>query len=136
MGMSSAGSCRAVRRSPSARRRALPWWSKRSPDGIVVVGAHWGATALPGKPVAPQCAPTSHLRVWDNPVFAPDEPAMTPKNILHDAHRSLGAKKVVFGGWDMPLNYGQPIAVHHKGGHHADTLQGYNLKRRDITEAK
>src|SRR3546814_14307351 len=82
---------------------------------MVVVGAHWGATALPGKPVAPQCAPTSRARVWDNPVFAPDEPAMTQKTILNDAHRALGAKMVDFGGWDMPLNYGSKIEEHHQG---------------------
>src|SRR3546814_17372005 len=64
-------------------------------------------------PVALQCAPTSRARVWDNPVFAPDEPAMTQKTILNDAHRALGAKLVDFGGWDMPLNYGSQTEAHH-----------------------
>jgi aminomethyltransferase len=54
------------------------------------------------------------VRLWDNPCFAPDEPAMTQKTILNDAHRALGAKMVDFGGWDMPLNYGSQIEEHHQ----------------------
>jgi aminomethyltransferase len=46
--------------------------------------------------------------------FAPDEPDMTQKTILNDAHRALGAKMVDFGGWDMPLNYGSQIEEHHQ----------------------
>ncbi|MFZ1392522.1 MAG: glycine cleavage system aminomethyltransferase GcvT, partial [Dokdonella sp.] len=38
---------------------------------------------------------------------------MTRKTILNEAHRTLGAKMVDFGGWDMPLNYGSQIEEHH-----------------------
>ncbi len=38
---------------------------------------------------------------------------MTRKTILNESHRSLGAKMVDFGGWDMPLNYGSQIDEHH-----------------------
>ncbi len=38
---------------------------------------------------------------------------MTQQTILNAAHRSLGAKMVDFGGWDMPLNYGSQIEEHH-----------------------
>ena len=37
---------------------------------------------------------------------------MTRKTILNESHRSLGAKMVDFGGWDMPLNYGSQIDEH------------------------
>ena len=33
---------------------------------------------------------------------------------LYDAHVSLGAKLVDFGGWDMPLHYGSQIEEHHQ----------------------
>jgi aminomethyltransferase len=33
---------------------------------------------------------------------------------LNAAHRSMGAKMVDFGGWDMPVNYGSQIEEHHK----------------------
>jgi aminomethyltransferase len=32
---------------------------------------------------------------------------------LNSAHRSIGAKMVDFGGWDMPVNYGSQIEEHH-----------------------
>jgi len=38
---------------------------------------------------------------------------MTRKTILNDTHRSLGAKMVDFGGWDMPLHYGSQVDEHH-----------------------
>jgi aminomethyltransferase len=38
---------------------------------------------------------------------------MTQKTILNDTHRSLGAKMVDFGGWDMPLHYGSQVEEHH-----------------------
>jgi len=38
---------------------------------------------------------------------------MTQKTVLNDAHRTLGARMVDFGGWDMPLNYGSQIEEHH-----------------------
>ena len=39
---------------------------------------------------------------------------MTPKTVLNDAHRALGAKMVDFGGWDMPISYGSQIDEHHQ----------------------
>ena len=38
---------------------------------------------------------------------------MTQKTILNDTHRTLGAKMVDFGGWDMPLHYGSQVEEHH-----------------------
>ena len=38
---------------------------------------------------------------------------MTKKTVLNSAHRSMGAKMVDFGGWDMPVNYGSQIEEHH-----------------------
>ena len=38
---------------------------------------------------------------------------MTRKTILNDTHRTLGAKMVDFGGWDMPIHYGSQIDEHH-----------------------
>ena len=38
---------------------------------------------------------------------------MTKKTILNATHRTLGAKMVDFGGWDMPLSYGSQIEEHH-----------------------
>ena len=38
---------------------------------------------------------------------------MTLKTLLNDTHRSLGAKMVDFGGWDMPIHYGSQIDEHH-----------------------
>ncbi|KAB8192912.1 glycine cleavage system aminomethyltransferase GcvT [Lysobacter maris] len=39
---------------------------------------------------------------------------MTQKTVLNDTHRSLGAKMVDFGGWDMPIHYGSQIEEHHQ----------------------
>jgi aminomethyltransferase len=39
---------------------------------------------------------------------------MTQKTILNDTHRTLGAKMVDFGGWDMPIHYGSQIDEHHQ----------------------
>ena len=33
---------------------------------------------------------------------------------LNAAHRTMGAKMVDFGGWDMPVNYGSQINEHHQ----------------------
>ncbi len=33
---------------------------------------------------------------------------------LNAAHRTMGAKMVDFGGWDMPVNYGSQIDEHHQ----------------------
>ena len=38
---------------------------------------------------------------------------MTLKTRLNETHRSLGAKMVDFGGWDMPIHYGSQIDEHH-----------------------
>jgi len=39
---------------------------------------------------------------------------MTQQTVLNATHRSLGARMVDFGGWDMPLNYGSQIEEHHQ----------------------
>ncbi|MDO8811502.1 MAG: glycine cleavage system aminomethyltransferase GcvT [Gallionella sp.] len=33
---------------------------------------------------------------------------------LNETHRTMGAKMVDFGGWDMPVNYGSQIDEHHQ----------------------
>jgi len=38
---------------------------------------------------------------------------MLRKTVLNAAHRTLGARMVDFGGWDMPVNYGSQIKEHH-----------------------
>ena len=38
---------------------------------------------------------------------------MLKKTVLNAAHRSLNARMVDFGGWDMPVNYGSQIEEHH-----------------------
>ena len=38
---------------------------------------------------------------------------MLKKTVLNSAHRTLGARMVDFGGWDMPVNYGSQIEEHH-----------------------
>lgn len=38
---------------------------------------------------------------------------MARRTALFDLHRSLGARMVDFGGWDMPLQYGSQLAEHH-----------------------
>ncbi|WP_313321320.1 glycine cleavage system aminomethyltransferase GcvT [Stenotrophomonas sp.] len=38
---------------------------------------------------------------------------MTLQTKLNETHRSLGAKMVDFGGWDMPIHYGSQIDEHH-----------------------
>ena len=39
---------------------------------------------------------------------------MLKKTVLNATHRSLGARMVDFGGWDMPVNYGSQIEEHHQ----------------------
>ena len=39
---------------------------------------------------------------------------MTQQTVLNATHRSLGARMVDFGGWDMPINYGSQIEEHHQ----------------------
>lgn len=38
---------------------------------------------------------------------------MLKKTVLNNAHRSMHARMVDFGGWDMPVNYGSQIEEHH-----------------------
>ena len=38
---------------------------------------------------------------------------MSKQTVLNALHRSLGAKMVDFGGWDMPIQYSAQIAEHH-----------------------
>ncbi len=38
---------------------------------------------------------------------------MLKTTALNAAHRTLGARMVDFGGWDMPLHYGSQIEEHH-----------------------
>ena len=38
---------------------------------------------------------------------------MSKQTVLNALHRSLGAKMVDFGGWDMPIQYTSQIAEHH-----------------------
>jgi aminomethyltransferase len=38
---------------------------------------------------------------------------MLKKTVLNSAHRTLNARMVDFGGWDMPVNYGSKIEEHH-----------------------
>jgi len=51
--------------------------------------------------------------IWDNAAPLLRGTAMTLKTLLNDTHRSLGAKMVDFGGWDMPIHYGSQIDEHH-----------------------
>ncbi len=44
---------------------------------------------------------------------------MTQQTVLNATHRSLGARMVDFGGWDMPINYGSQIEEHHQVRHDA-----------------
>jgi aminomethyltransferase len=39
---------------------------------------------------------------------------MTKHTVLNATHRTLGARMVDFGGWDMPLHYGSQIEEHHQ----------------------
>ena len=39
---------------------------------------------------------------------------MTQTTPLNALHRTLGARMVDFGGWDMPINYGSQIDEHHQ----------------------
>jgi aminomethyltransferase len=38
---------------------------------------------------------------------------MLKKTVLNAAHRTMSARMVDFGGWDMPVNYGSQIEEHH-----------------------
>ena len=38
---------------------------------------------------------------------------MEKKTVLYETHRTMGARIVPFGGWEMPINYGSQIEEHH-----------------------
>ncbi|VAX11669.1 Aminomethyltransferase (glycine cleavage system T protein) [hydrothermal vent metagenome] len=38
---------------------------------------------------------------------------MIRKTVLHELHRSMGARMVPFAGWDMPVHYGSQMEEHH-----------------------
>jgi aminomethyltransferase len=48
-----------------------------------------------------------------------EQARMTQQTVLNATHRSLGARMVDFGGWDMPINYGSQIEEHHQVRHDA-----------------
>lgn len=39
---------------------------------------------------------------------------MSKKTVLNEVHRAAGARMVDFGGWDMPVHYGNQIEEHHQ----------------------
>ncbi|PVV22734.1 MAG: glycine cleavage system protein T [gamma proteobacterium symbiont of Ctena orbiculata] len=39
---------------------------------------------------------------------------MNKQTVLYDTHKSMGAKLVPFGGWNMPLHYGSQLEEHHQ----------------------
>ncbi|GAB3391741.1 glycine cleavage system aminomethyltransferase GcvT [Massilia agri] len=47
-----------------------------------------------------------------HPYSLPEDSMTLKATPLNSAHRSLGAKMVDFGGWDMPVNYGSQIEEH------------------------
>ncbi len=59
------------------------------------------------------------MHVADTPTALGDHlESMSPEPLFHtaliDAHRRLGAKLVGFGGWEMPLSYGQGTLAEHR----------------------
>src|ERR1700752_15551 len=58
---------------------------------------------------------------------------MTQKTVLNATHRSLGAKMVDFGGWDMPLNYGSQIEEHHQVRRDAGMFDVSHMTVIDLT---
>ncbi|MEW8505643.1 MAG: glycine cleavage system aminomethyltransferase GcvT [Candidatus Thiodiazotropha sp.] len=38
---------------------------------------------------------------------------MSKQTVLYDTHKTMGARLVPFGGWDMPLHYGSQLDEHH-----------------------
>ncbi|MBX9428593.1 glycine cleavage system aminomethyltransferase GcvT [Ralstonia pseudosolanacearum] len=57
----------------------------------------------------------------------------TPLNAIH---RSLGARMVDFGGWDMPVNYGSQIEEHHAVRRDAGIFDVSHMCVVDLTGAR
>jgi len=57
----------------------------------------------------------------------------TPLNAIH---RSLGARMVDFGGWDMPVNYGSQIEEHHAVRQDAGIFDVSHMCVVDLTGAR
>jgi aminomethyltransferase len=57
----------------------------------------------------------------------------TPLNAIH---RSLGARMVDFGGWDMPVNYGSQIEEHHAVRQDAGVFDVSHMCVVDLTGAR
>lgn len=61
---------------------------------------------------------------------------MTQQTILNTTHRTLGAKMVDFGGWDMPLNYGSQIEEHHQVRRDAGMFDVSHMTVVDLTGSR
>ncbi|HUW26735.1 MAG TPA: glycine cleavage system aminomethyltransferase GcvT [Gallionella sp.] len=51
---------------------------------------------------------------------------------LNAAHRTMGAKMVDFGGWDMPVNYGSQIDEHHQVRNDCGMFDVSHMRTLDI----
>jgi len=60
-------------------------------------------------------------------------PAMPRTTILNSRHRTLGARMVDFGGWEMPLNYGSQIEEHHQVRRDAGMFDVSHMSVIDLT---
>ncbi|MES9875006.1 MAG: glycine cleavage system aminomethyltransferase GcvT [Candidatus Sedimenticola sp. 6PFRAG7] len=63
---------------------------------------------------------------------------MDKKTVLFDAHESMGARIVPFGGWAMPLHYGSQLEEHHAvrkdaGMFDVSHMQVVDFKGGDVT---
>ncbi|WP_104656757.1 glycine cleavage system aminomethyltransferase GcvT [Ralstonia insidiosa] len=56
--------------------------------------------------------------------------------LLNAIHRSLGARMVDFGGWDMPVNYGSQIEEHHAVRQDAGIFDVSHMCVVDLTGAR
>ena len=61
---------------------------------------------------------------------------MTRKTILNETHRTLGAKMVDFGGWDMPIHYGSQLDEHHQVRQAAGMFDVSHMTVVDLTGAR
>ena len=61
---------------------------------------------------------------------------MTRKTILNQTHRTLGAKMVDFGGWDMPIHYGSQLDEHHLVRQAAGMFDVSHMTVVDLTGAR
>lgn len=57
---------------------------------------------------------------------------MVAKTVLNEIHRSMGAKMVDFGGWDMPLHYGSQLKEHLYVRQHAGMFDVSHMTVIDI----